>query len=932
MHHRPSFLKRLRNRRAHRPAALIALLALLLVGGLLLLRSSPVSGAPLREAKLVGRTLTAIDRHYYDASRIDARNMLRAALERVENTVPEVLVRFDGTSAIDVTVGLASKRFRTRRLANLSDLDRTLREVLAFIDAHYTGDEPKEEIEYTAIDGMLQALDPHSNFLPPKIYEEFKVGTRGKFGGLGIVISIRDGWLTVIAPLDGTPAARAGVQAGDRILQIDGESTINLSLMDAVNKLRGEVGTKVTIVLERKGRPERTLTFTRALINIDSVQHALLTRGEKRIGYIKIKNFQANTDEDVGKALAALEPKGKKLHGLILDLRNNPGGLLDISADIADRFLRKGIIVSTLGPRDRLIDEERANAKGTQPDYPIVTLINEGSASASEILAGALQVHDRGVVMGRHSFGKGSVQTIFELGDDAAIKLTIAQYMAGGTESIQLDGLVPDIEVVPATVDRQEIDLVEDTLPSEKDLEAHLERDRGRKEGVRRALIRVSFLKPREDEDAAERRALEEYAKKPKVEEDFTAKLAADLLAQAGSPSRKQMLADALVPLRAAQRQEEEKIAKAFEALGVNWSVAPREKAPAYALSSRLLSGGKPISRARAGTTVDLELTVTNTGTGTASQLIAVGQSEEAPFLANREFAFGLLPPKQKRSWRVPIEIPEGIATQRFTMEVAFREAHGEEKQSVDVIVPVAGEPRPAFGVTYRLGGARAGKPVTLKAPLSLALTVTNVGKGPSGKETAATLVNDCGEHLFIQRGRETIGRLAPGGTRSARFRFTLNGTVPDEGCVLELGVTDLKRFSYITERITLDEKTATLSPPAGVRYQPPSISIAPFPSITDAASLTLTGTIEDTDSVKDAYVFVGEQKIAYLPNAAGGKRFPFSITIPLEPGNNRVLIAARDAQELTGRRLIVIERTGATTTAASNPPSTTAELPAHLP
>lgn len=901
-------MTRLKKIKALAPIGILALLIIII--------SSPGAIATDSEGyvpgKLVERTLSAVGRHYLDPSQINTQDMLDKALDAIQKLVPDVIVRDRTSGQLSVTAGLATKRIRMKSTYRLSELSSALGEVLDFIVKHYeSADQIKpEEIEYAAIEGMLETLDPHSNFLTPKIYKEFRVGTTGKFGGLGIVISIKDGMLTVISPLEGTPASSAGISAGDRIMQIGDESTINMSLTDAVNKLRGDVGTKVTIVVERTGQPPRKITIKRAVINIDSVQHSLLAEDGKRIGYIKLKNFQDNTDDDVLTAMSEFHKDGAKLDGLILDLRNNPGGLLNISSEIADLFLSKGIIVSTVGQRGRVIDKTSASERGTEPDYPIVVLINEGSASASEIVAGALGQNDRALIAGRRSFGKGSVQTIFNLGDDAALKLTIAEYKPAGTESIQLVGITPDIELVPSTVDADAMNVVKDKLPTEHELELQFDRKKIRESKRKEAesLFRLSYLKPKEDKKDLEERSRKEYLKKPDVSGDFPVEFARRLIAQTGSPSRKEMLKRSEAIVKQMQAEQQGSIDTELKELGINWSKAKPKGSPRLDLSYRLTKDGKRISKARAGDKVRLELTATNRGTGPYSRLIGVGESE-SDLLEGREFPFGRIEPGQSRSFSSPLELPESLPRQDLTMELGFTEANGITPEPVTVVVPIEGTPHPAFGFKMSLPAQAKGKPFpTNGRSIPLIVDVTNIGQGGSGTETVATLSNECGEKFFIQKGRVKLGAMPSKGSKRAQFSFRINGK-PDEECAVKLTVIDLKLLKVLVKNVELNIADGTLKPEAGKLYSEPIIAVNDYPTTTSKSTVIITGTVKDKDPIRDFYLFVGDKKIAYIPNTEGVTSMPFKVAIPLEEGQNRIAIGARDIEDIANMRYLVIEK-----------------------
>lgn len=860
----------------------------------------------LADGRLITYALRAVARDYLDPQRIEPQKMYTAALDQVQRLVPEVLITYPKARASLVTVGVATKQFRTGAISSLGDLRRALTGILTFIDEHYTGTIEKPDIEYAAIEGMLAELDPHSAFLSPKVYREFRVGTRGEFGGLGIVISIKDGNLTVISPLEGTPAWRAGIKARDEIIQIGDESTINMSLTDAVNKLRGKVGTKVSIVVRRPGRPAPFgVTLTRARINIDSVQHTMIRESGKNIGYIKLKSFQGNTDEDFAKALADLAATAP-LDGLILDMRNNPGGLLSQAIDIADHFLGKGIIVKTVGARGQVMDLENARPLDLQSDYPLIVLINEGSASASEIVAGALMKNNRALTMGHRSFGKGTVQTIFEIGNDSAVKLTIAEYLPAGTMSIQSVGVTPDIELVLTTVSREKMDLIDDVVTTESDLEKHLGTN---KDKLPKAPHRIRFFEPYEKEDLEALRA-REYIKKPEVEKDFAVKLAAKLLATVSSSSRSKMLKQADVPLATARAEQQGVIKEHLARLGIDWSRAPENHTTSLLkVAYNLRKANAVVSRAHAGSKVEIELTATNIGDAPYSQLVAVGQSKSV-LLKNREFVFGKLLPGQTRSWRVPIEIPQAMPTQDLTMEVSFHEKHGNVPQSVNAIIPITGAPSPRFAFTYRLRGTSARTNLANGRDLHLVVTATNLGKGASSKETVMTLANKSGKKVFIRKGRAVLGALAPGAKRSSTFVFSTASSFDEPQMKLELSILDPKTLTVLTKEFTVAARGGMLTPASNTLHQPPEIILGNFTRATDAPEMTLSGTIKDTDAIRDYYIFVGNKKVAYAPNADGSALMPLNAKLPLEEGNNTVAIAARDRYDLTGRKIIVIRRT----------------------
>jgi len=328
-------------------------------------------------------------------------------------------------------------------------------DVFERVRADYVEETPDEDLVEAAINGMLTSLDPHSSYLDEKNFRDMQVNTKGEFGGLGIEVTMENGFVKVVSPIDDTPAFRAGVEAGDYVTHLDGDAVLGLTLAEAVEKMRGRVGTDITLTVRREGKDSAfDITITRDVIKIRSVRW----RAEENVGYVRITTFNEQTYSGLEKGVKELkEELGDKLIGFVLDLRNNPGGLLDQAISVSDAFLEKGEIVSTRG-RDP-DDAQRYNARsGDLVDgKPVVVLINGGSASASEIVSGALQDHRRAIVLGTQSFGKGSVQTIVPLPGHGAMRLTTARYYTPSGTSIQAKGITPDIEVLPAKVEEIQV-------------------------------------------------------------------------------------------------------------------------------------------------------------------------------------------------------------------------------------------------------------------------------------------------------------------------------------------------------------------------------------------------------------------------------------------------------------------------------------------
>jgi carboxyl-terminal processing protease len=385
-----------------------------------------------------------------------------------------------GFPAILLLVGIAIGFFLAAQwVPNVSAVPRqdyesleAFTNILSIVKKNYVEDVNTKSLVGGAINGMLSSLDPHSAYLTPDLYKELQMDTQGRFGGLGIEITIRGGILTVVSPIEDTPAAKAGVKPGDQIFKIEDEFTKDMTLVDAVKKMRGPKGTKITISVRREGVADLiNFTLMRDTIRVQSVRSRNLEEG---YGYIRLAQFQERSDRDLHRAVEKLAAEKAGLKGLVLDLRNNPGGLLTQAVRIADLFLDSGMIVYTEGRIESQKQKYFAQKEGSWLDFPVVVLVNGGSASASEIVAGALQDHKRAVVLGTKTFGKGSVQTILPLDDSSALRLTTARYFTPKGRSIQAMGIVPDIIV--ESIPQQEAKAEEKRRQSlrEENLPGHL--------------------------------------------------------------------------------------------------------------------------------------------------------------------------------------------------------------------------------------------------------------------------------------------------------------------------------------------------------------------------------------------------------------------------------------------------------------------------
>lgn len=375
-------------------------------------------------------------------------------------------------ASVGIFISISSQSIRAVAEERYQEL-QLFAKVLNLVQQYYVEDVDTKKLIYGGIKGMLRELDPHTNFLPPDIYKEFETETSGEFGGIGIEITVQNGVLTVISPIEDTPAWKAGIKAGDKIVEIDGVSTKGYSLVEAAQKMKGKKGAKIRMGIFRDGFDKtKEFVIERGTVKIKSVKYVDLEDG---YAYIRLTSFIENSAQDLERAIKAHEKKYKDTKGLIIDLRRNPGGLLDQAIQISDLFLDQGTIVSTMGRNQKEKEVVYAKKANGFKNFPVILLVDQYSASASEILAGALQDNKRALVMGQRTFGKGSVQSVVKLGDGSGLKLTVGRYYTPSGKSIQAYGIVPDIELedfTPEVLDQARVK--HGDVRREKDIRGHL--------------------------------------------------------------------------------------------------------------------------------------------------------------------------------------------------------------------------------------------------------------------------------------------------------------------------------------------------------------------------------------------------------------------------------------------------------------------------
>jgi len=897
---------------------------------------TPDDGGSLRSTY---RTINLVQKHYIDPTRIAPKAMLIAAMREVQESVSEVIVKEVGNELV-VGLGASEKRFALGDVDTPWVLLQRLREVFAFLKNGISDDDVDfQKVEYAAINGMLERLDPHTSLLPPAVYRATNDKTQGNFGGLGIVISIRDGALTIISPIDGTPAAIAGLKSGDQILKIGDASTVNIELNDAVNMMRGEPGTKIILTIMRKEWAEaKEFELVRAIIEVKSVEARML---DGRIGYARIKDFQGNTAADLGVELAKLSKEGAR--GLVLDLRNNPGGLLSAAIDVSDLFLEKGVIVTTAGQGPEERDTRSAEDSGNEPTYPIVVLINSGSASASEIVAGALKNNGRALLVGQRTFGKGSVQVLYDYPDGSALKLTTAQYLTPGDISIQSVGVVPHVDLMPMRADAEMLDLQVDGGYHESDLDRHFEGDRDSAIRISRPVASLRYLwtpakpsTPASDTKAkgeGEGEGDGDGAEAPlddggDDEPDYEALVARDIAAAMVDGKSAALDLDAISAFLAKRSDKEMgRLVEALGGLGIDWHLGGDAGPSSISCEVRLVGtdarAGREGASIRAGEEAELEVAVTNTGASPIYRLLATTSSDLRP-ADDREVAFGRLDPAQTIVRALKVKVSKDELARVDDVLFAFEDAAKNSFTPKAVRLAVIAKEKPRFGYAARMDDAISGNGDGLLQKgerVAISVDLENVGAG-AALDAYATLTSLSGKDVFLVKGREKLGEIPAGEKRKISFEFEVKPVFQEKRVRLALALMDAGLRVYTAQNLEFaiaepsSKPFAAAAPPSGaqVRKAPPAIAIEPVDSVVKDSTVRVRGRATDEGKVRDVYIFVGDDKVFFKANTDPAKpgELAFAADVALKPGINYIAVIAEESAELDARQVIAVRRDGA--------------------
>jgi carboxyl-terminal processing protease len=802
---------------------------------------------------IFSKTLMLVSENYFDKNRFDPKRMLVGALDFVQRDVPEILIdRWPERDPRQVTVKVngQQKTFSIEKVDAPWTLRTKLMEIFQFVQPNLQPVPEKEEarrlveIEMAATNGMLYTLDPHSVLLDVETYKDMRTQTQGKFGGLGIVIEMdKKNRITVKRPMPDTPAIRVGIKAKDHIVRINNESTTNMTLNEAVDRLRGDPDTNVDVYVERDAQPGvKKFTITRAFIHPPSIDPParILTSAASpgqpggKVGYFHMQHFSANSAGDLAEALALFDKE--KVKGIIMDLRGDPGGLYEQAQRVADAFIKSGTLVSMVGVGGAQRKDETASDSGHEPTVPVAVLVNQNSASASEIVAGAMKNLDRGVVIGEGTFGKGSVQVLFDIpspvpfgdksdDDKLGLKLTTAQYLTPGDISIQGVGVIPDIEADALLVQKDGERSWIRLQPSahkrrEADYDYHLESQNARH--GEKPLEEVSYLfvpnsdkAKAHDEDEEVDPDADDDAEETDADQktDFLMEFARDLLVQAKSAKRRDLVASSKAFLEKVRAAEDKKVTVALEKLGVDWSQGPAT-GPVAQLQMTLqpvtASGASSSGDAKlvAGTVTKIRGVVKNIGSTPAYRVRAVLESDNTLFDEN-EMVFGKIAPGESKTYDLSVKIPGSTFTRTDEIKATLSSQRGTTKASgADLLVNIEGKARPLFAYTYQTiddqKGSNHDGQVQRGEQVRLLVTIKNLGQGKA-LHTEAVLRNGNGqEGIMISAGRFDAKELAPGETKTFSFVYEVGPEFKGDEYQLELAVGDTILGESVTDKVKI--------------------------------------------------------------------------------------------------------------------------------
>ncbi|HMQ11411.1 MAG TPA: S41 family peptidase [Oligoflexia bacterium] len=862
---------------------------------------------PLVSLDKTAKTFFYIDTAYVDPKRVSQQDMLEKALKDLSANIPEVQVLFPQSNKAELIVNKKRQSISTK-VKHFHALHQTLSKALVFINEHRKTSMTPDQLEAIALNACLSTLDPHSLYLSKDIYEEMLVGTSGEFGGLGIVIGIRDKKLTIISPVEGSPASKAGLKSGDHITKIGTESTKNMILNEAVKRMRGPKGTKIKIAVARENwEKEREFTLKRDTINIVAVESELLPNN---IAYMRIKSFQQDTASSAKKQLKAMHKDAGEFKGLILDLRGNPGGIFDQAVKISDMFLKSGVIVSTVGLNNTVNQKERAQARNTEENYPLVILVDEGSASASEIVAGALK--ERALIIGDTTFGKGSVQRLFDLPKDSALKLTIAQYLTPGEISIQGLGITPHVALHSVFLTKD----VTNIYPSQKDygeasLDGHLDNPNSEEKRDKNKILakyNVRYLESL-DEDGflATRQTLGDSKSKrrEKILQDFQVTLARKIIEKTSSGNLKPMLNVASAITQEANNEQNKLIENKLAKNNIDWHSSSKTCKSAPSITAYINSNDNYVL---AGEKAKLHVTIKNSSNCDYHRAWVETESEQFFFDA-QEILFGKIPSGKEISKTIELEIPKAMFMGLSKVNLSFNLDDNKHLFDQSFFVKINEKQNmPKFAYELWLIDQNKNHKIEDQEKADIFVKIKNLGDKNSDQSSVSIEAAE-GSDLKVKKGHASVKQLYGKQNQTLSLGIEAKKPFNDKEIKLSLNISDFENNIFRTDSIMFNaqkiKKGKTL-------YSPPTIILdntEQLHSERQGKFLSLSGKMQDDQAIKDYYILVNAKKVHYDSFDKASKQQNFSTTVPLDPGNNYVSIVTRDNQDIQTVKKILVQR-----------------------
>ena len=882
-----------------------------------------VSSNAAPETPLLAEVLMHLQLDYVHPEKLDPEKLLQGALTELERMVPEVWVvaklrNKSKEPRLEIRVEKETSVLPVSELHGLYDLHIALQKLTKHL-LQTKIQLTQLKIEQLFARGILNRLDSYSVLLPIDIYQEFNINIGGQFAGVGLVVGTREGQLTVIAPMDGSPAALAGMKPLDRIVAVDDEKTEHLTLDEILHRLRGEIGTPVTLSVLRKGHT-KTLTFEllREEIQLESVETFDLESDIQTVRYVRIKNFQKDTSHELKNKLGDLN----KIDGLILDLRNNPGGLLEEAIRVSDLFLQgKQRIVSTKGPSVSTIhDAKQLFAGGHLQSIPLVVLINRGSASASEIVAAALKQNERAIVIGEQSFGKGTVQTLWDLKDGSGLKLTIGEYLTPSGHSIHNMGVMPSLRLIPVSVPESKGNQSGDadqqqTIAQERfrllpEVEVDSTVNYSDILQLRYLSSHTSLL---DDAEIIEKDVIIE-----KLNADIFVKIAKHVLQKWNPQNINSTLQKIALEF---EQQEAEKIAKALTLHGIDWSLIPDQKTP-IPETLKLTWLAEEVSE----DLVRLKVQLRNLGDISGQRLIVVTKAGNV-LLDGLEFPIGKLPTDEVKSRTLNVKFSAGMMEETEPLELELFDHNLKKLKSVRLQLNFSPKRISSFKLKMRIFdngkfGSRGNADGKVQSGETIALAFELENKGQKTVPELLLKIRGTDGVFRINRGKIMLKNLDPLKKQKDYFLFKTLTNSKTLGKI-SMEMVDTKSGSPKIVHLwnlenALPQQTVVTPEFNGLKWQDLDGNLVK--GETELQSLILSGNLSNATDVRDVFVYLNDEKVFYSANFDKleestvqhdiTEEFQFTTVLELVPGKNLISVFSRNRSGFTSeRRLRILRR-----------------------